>query len=120
MTPLDRTIVEAKSLLLGVGPIGHRKMFGGAGLYADDVMFALIAGADIYLKADDDLATALAAAGSHPFVYEGKGRPMTMRYWRLPGAARADPALACDWAARAIAVARRANASRPPRPRKRR
>ena len=51
MAPGD--IVE---LFSAFGPVTVRRMFGGAGIYADDTMFALIADGVIYLKAGDSNA----------------------------------------------------------------
>ncbi|MEO1038294.1 MAG: TfoX/Sxy family protein [Pseudomonadota bacterium] len=97
----------ACELLGGLGPVRSRRMFGGAGLYAADVMFALVADDTIYLKADDALAEALEAEGSGPFIYDGgkSGKPMAMRYWRMPEAALDEPELATEWARRALDVA---------------
>ena len=105
--PLDDAIARAKWLFAELGDVRHRKMFGGAGLYADDLMFALIAGDEIYLKVDGAVIDAFRAAGSHPFTYQGKGKPMEMSYWLLPDDAGADPAAAAPWATRSLAAAKR-------------
>lgn len=115
MTALDQAVEQAKELLSGLGPVAHRKMFGGAGLYLEGAMFALIADEELYLKADDALAEALSAEGAQPFVYHGKGRPVTMSYWRMPEAALDDPALAASWGARALDVAQAAARAKPPK-----
>jgi len=44
-------------------------MFGGQGVFSDDLMFALEAGGELFLKADTETAGAFAAAGSRQFVY---------------------------------------------------
>lgn len=106
----------ACELLAAIGPVRARRMFGGAGLYADDVMFALIADDQIYIKVDDGLAADLEAEGSGPFIYEREGaEPVAMGYWRLPEAALDDPDEARRWARRALDVALTAKASRRPR-----
>ena len=46
-------IEHVKETLAGLGPVSVRRMFGGAGVFADGVMFALIADDALYLKADD-------------------------------------------------------------------
>ena len=58
---------HAKDLFADLGPISVGRMFGGAGLYVDDAMFAMIAGDAIYMKADTELAALYADAGSQPF-----------------------------------------------------
>ena len=108
----------AEELFAALG-VSTRKMFGGAGLYAEGVMFGLIDGDEvIYLKADDALRAELAAEGSTPWIYTypsgpRAGEAMEMGYMSLPEGALDDPQDACAWGRRAIEVALRANAARP-------
>ena len=100
-----------RELFAGLGPVQVKRMFGGAGGYADGVMFLLIADDAIYLKADDALKAELKAEGCGPFVWEPqngprKGEQVKMSYWRLPEAALDDPELAAAWGAKALAVAK--------------
>lgn len=85
--------------------VSGRSMFGGVGIYKNGVMFALIAYERLYMKVDDKLKKEYEAAGSEPFVYEGKGRLVTMSYWLLPDDALEQPALAEEWALKSLAVA---------------
>jgi DNA transformation protein len=58
-------------------------MFSGAGLYADGVMFALIARETLYLKVDSETRPDFEADGMEPFSYEtSKGRNVIDSYWR--------------------------------------
>lgn len=107
-------------LLEGMGPITIRRMFGGAGVYADGLMFGLIAGEVLHLKVDDALKAALAEAGSGPFIWEPqngprKGEKVDMGYWRLPERALDDPDEAVRWARKALAVARAKAAAKAPK-----
>ena len=78
-------------LFSGFGAVRVRRMFGGRGLYAEGVMFALEAGGVLYLKADAALADALAARGAEPFSYDTRtGRHTITSYWRVPEAALDD------------------------------
>lgn len=106
----DDTIERAKELLEAVGPITHRKMFGGAGLYADGVIFAILIRDEIFLKADDALGAELEAAGGARWVYQSSKRdtPVSMPYWRLPEDAYDDADAAAAWARKALEVARTA------------
>ena len=102
-----------KELFAGLGAVQIKRMFGGAGGYADNVMFLLLADDVIYLKADDLLKAALRAEGSGPFVWEPSSGPragekVEMGYWRLPDAALDDPDLAVAWGRKALAVAKAA------------
>lgn len=96
----------ACELFSGLGAVRFRRMFGGAGLYASEVMFALVADDVIYLKGDDVLAAALEARGCEPFMFTPKsGEPQPMRYWRLPEEALDDEETARLWGRRALDVA---------------
>ena len=107
-----------RELLAGFGPITIKRMFGGAGVYADAVMFGLIADDMLHLKVDDALKRDLAAENSGPFVWTPgsgpkAGEAVEMGYWRLPEAALDDPEAAVRWARRALDVAHRARAAKP-------
>jgi DNA transformation protein and related proteins len=99
-------------LLAPLGAVRARRMFGGHGLYIDELFVALIAFERLYLKADAVSEPAFRAAGCGPFVYDGKGRPMTMSYWTVPAEAMESPALMQPWARQAIDAALRARAAK--------
>jgi DNA transformation protein and related proteins len=74
-----------RDLLADFGPISIRNMFGGAGVYADGVMFAILANDTFYLKADETSVRAFADEGMQPFSYRPQGRaPIAMSYWEVP------------------------------------
>lgn len=96
-----------RDLFREFGAVQIRRMFGGAGLWADDVMFALITRDVIYLKADDDSIAAFEAEACTPFSYTTKnGRHTLTSYWRLPERLYDDPEELAVWARRALGVAR--------------
>lgn len=97
----------ALELLAGVGCVQARRMFGGAGLFRDGVMFALLDDDVIYLRVDDALQAELQAQGSVPWVYSMKrdGAVRDMGYWRLPETAADDPDEAAAISRRAYAAA---------------
>lgn len=89
-----------------LGPVAIKRMFGGAGVYAGDVMFALIADDQIYLKVDERLKADLESEGSGPFTYDKKdGQQAVMAYYALPDVAADEPGEASAWARRALDVA---------------
>jgi DNA transformation protein len=91
-------------------------MFGGAGVYAGDVMFALIDDETIYLKTDAVLRSELAAEGSVAWVYtRAPGKWEETSYWRLPETALDDPGEAVAWARKSLAVAEAKAAQKPPK-----
>ena len=101
--------------LMPLGPVAHRRMFGGFGIFLDGLMFGLIADDTLYLKADDVNRETFAAAGSAPFQYDRRGRPVEMSYWRVPETVFDDLDALIDWAESALQAAKRTR-----RPRRRR
>ncbi len=89
-----------------VGPITIRRMFGGAGIFLDGVMFGLIADDLIYLKVGESNKQDFIDAGMGPFTYEGKNKPIQMSYYQLPEGALDDPDELREWAQKAIRVSR--------------
>lgn len=85
-------------------PVRARAMFGGFGLYRDDVIFALIADDDLYFKVDDTNRDDYERAGSAPFSYEMRGKPASMPYWRVPEEVIEDAEMLGQWATKAHAV----------------
>jgi DNA transformation protein and related proteins len=105
-------------LLAPMGEATARSMFGGHGLRIDGVFVALIAFERLFLKADALTRPQFEAAGCTPFVYEGKGKPVTMSYWTVPPQAMESPADMQPWARLALDAALRAGvAARSARPR---
>ena len=97
-------------LLAPLGPVTIRRMFGGAGLYHDGVMFALVAEDRLYLKADDGNRHAFEAEGLAPFTYESRGKRAVMSYYEPPADALEDAEILSRWARGAFAAALRARA----------
>lgn len=104
-------IVHCVELLGSLGPVRVRRMFGGHGLYVDEVFLALGFGDQLFLKADDLTMARYEAAGCHPFAYEGAGRTVTTSYWSAPDEAMESPAVMRDWARLALEAALRARAA---------
>lgn len=101
-----------RDIFSAFGPVTVRRMFGGAGIYADGVMIALVSDEVIYLKADDETASAFEQEGLAPFTYSKKpGRQAVMSYRRMPDRCYDDPDELARWASRALAAAKRKAAS---------
>ena len=110
-----------QELLEGLGPVRIRRMFGGAGVYAGDVMFGLIDADVLYLKTDEALRAELADQGSVGWAYSrAPGKWEETSYWCLPETALDDPDEAVGWARRALAVAEAKAAADPKKARRRR
>lgn len=72
--------------LLGeIEGVRARAMFGGYGIYQNDIIFAIIVDDELYYKADDSNRLEYKNYGSKPFQYSAKGaKKITMSYWKLP------------------------------------
>lgn len=102
-----------RELLGGLGPISVRRMFGGAGFYAEGRIVALEADGSLYLKTDAQTRARFAEAGGSPFVYDAKGKPVEMSYWTAPDEAMDSPEAMRPWAMLALDAAMRAGAAKP-------
>ena len=100
-----------------LSPITPKRMFGGVGLYAGDLFFALVAGDELYLKGDAGTRGAREAAGARPFEpYPGQGKG-TMQYYSVPVGILEDQDALIAWARQAMAVAAGQRAAPPKRSR---
>lgn len=102
-------------LLATAGPVRSRRMFGGVGLYVDDVFVAIIAEDTLYLKADAQTRAQFEAAGCKPFEYSANDKQATLNYWTVPPEAMDSPALMRPWVRLAVEAAVRARSAAPRR-----
>jgi len=87
-----------------LGPVTTRRMFGGAGLYFDGVMFGLVDDDVCYFKADDASRQDYVARGCAAFrPSPGKA---SMSYFAVPDDVLEDPTELAEWASRAVEAAR--------------
>lgn len=101
-----------------LGRVSARNMFGGVGLYLDDLFFALIADDVLYFKVDDTTRGAYESLGMAAFK-PYRNRLMTMAYYEVPTEALEDMDHLQSWGREAVEVARRARAAQPMRGRPR-
>ena len=101
-------IQHCLELLAPLGPTRARRMFGGFGLYADDVFVAIVQDEQLYLKVDDTTRGRFEAAGCQPFIYDAAGKSVSLGYWTAPDEAVESPALMVPWARLAFEAALRA------------
>jgi DNA transformation protein len=83
-----------------------KKMFGGVGLYADDLFFALIDDDRLYFKVDNSNLSDFEEEGMdafHPYNDE-----RSMNYWEVPAHVLEDSDELAHWTRNAIQVAQNA------------
>jgi len=88
---------------------GARRLFGGAGITADGVMFALLSRDEMYFRVDATTRGRFEAAGCTPFGYNRAGKEVLIEsYYAVPDGLYDQPDELLSWAKEAIAAARRA------------
>jgi DNA transformation protein and related proteins len=96
-------------MLHPLGVISVRNMFGGAAMYCDGQVFALISDDVVYLKVDDKTRPAFEAEGCGPFTYKmPKGVQVMTAYHKAPDRLLDDVDDLRVWVRDAVAVGRRA------------
>lgn len=102
--------------LFSLGQIRARKMFGGYGIYKDNVCFALILYDVLYFKVQDADKSLYEAHGSVPFSYEKNGKRIAMSYWQVPADILEDSDQLAEWVEKALFAAKCAKKVRRPSP----
>jgi DNA transformation protein len=111
----QETVRWCSELLGALGQVRAKRMFGGHGVYVDEVFIAVIVGEDLFLKVDDVSRPVFEAAGCRPVEFQtADGKKVAMSYWSAPAEAMDSPEQMLPWARQALASALRAKASKPP------
>jgi DNA transformation protein and related proteins len=117
MTAKAAAIIERlKSSLTPLGVFRSRPMFGGHGLYLDDMFFGLIAYDTLYLKTDEQNRGDFTKAKSKPFSFGSSRKGLvTTSYWQCPTDVFKDGRKLQRWVGKALEAARRAKSAKPKR-----
>ena len=103
----------AEEQLAPLGAIRVKSMFGGFGVYADDLFFAVIDDDVLYFKADDANRARFVEEGCEMFRYPMKdGAMMELSYFQAPETALDDQAELLEWARLGLDAALRARAKK--------
>jgi DNA transformation protein len=89
-----------------VTPVNAKSMFGGVGIYAEGLFFALIAEDRLYFKVDDTTRPDFEQLGMEPF--RPFGEDSAMGYYEVPADVVEDSLNLPRWMTKAIDVARKA------------
>jgi DNA transformation protein len=97
-----------RDLFASFRPVTVRRMFGGAGIFFDGVMFGLVVDDVIYLKASEDNAAEFDRENLPPFQYRARnGMRAVLSYRKMPERLYDDPDELAQWASRSLAIAQR-------------
>jgi DNA transformation protein len=116
MAVSESLVALLQELLEPLGRITLKRMFSGAGVYCDGVIFGLILRDTLHFKVDDGNRAAYQAEGMTPFSYEAQGKTRQVgAYWRVPERLLDEPEEMVEWARAALAAGRRAFVDKRPR-----
>ena len=91
--------------LAGLAGLSARRMFGGVGLYCEELFFALLDNDTLYLRVNDDNRADYTARGMSQFRPYADRPELSMSYYEAPADVLEDPAQLVSWARRSVAVA---------------
>ena len=103
----DEFVSHVIDCLGEMAPIEARRMFGGWGLYREDVFFALILKDVLYLKTDEQNRAEFDARNLEPFTFVKAGKTIVTGYRAAPEEAFEDRRVMAKWAKSAYAAALR-------------
>lgn len=118
--PASDFVAHCVELLSPAGRVRVRRMFGGHGLYVDELFVAILTGERLYLKATPEGAVQFESAGGAAFTYARAGRSASLGFWTPPAEAMDSPELMRPWVRLALQAALAARAATAPSPASRR
>lgn len=98
---MKELIARVEGSAFDLGPVRARPMFGGYGVYIGDLMVALIAGGQLYLKSGEGNRADFEALGLPLFTYRREGKTVALGYSLAPDGVELYP-----WLEGALAEAR--------------
>jgi DNA transformation protein len=117
----ERLYAWVQEALEPLGRVTKRAMMGGATLYLDDTVFAIVDEGELWFKADAETDAMWNAEGCERFSMTFQdGRVGTMNYRRAPSDVYDDAEAMQRWANMAVQAGLRAAAKGKPRPKRQR
>ncbi len=95
-------------LMQSIGPVRARAMFGGHGIFLEDLMFALVADSVLFFKVDKQTENNFKVRGLEAFTYMKNGKEFNMSYYQAPEEVLEEGEEMSYWANMAYSVALRA------------
>ncbi|CNL45246.1 TfoX/Sxy family DNA transformation protein [Yersinia aleksiciae] len=102
----ENKIMQARDCFDFLGLITVRSQFGGYGLLANGIMFAVVSEGELYLRANDQVEGLFRARGMTNLVYAKRGVPILLRYYWVDAFLWRDERTLCNFAQRAYQEAR--------------
>lgn len=99
-------------LMQTVGPVHAISIFGGHGVFLEELMFGLVVDNTLYLKSDIETDNEYKEKDLEAFTYKKKGKEIKMSYYQAPDEALEDSEEMNTWANKAYSAALRAAAKK--------
>ena len=110
---VDQGLVDrVAEMVAPLGAPSSRRMMGGATLYCDGIVYAIVDDGALWFKADAASDAEWDAAAAARFTYDRGGQAATMNYRRAPDDCYDDDDAFRHWAGLALAAGRRAAAKK--------
>jgi DNA transformation protein len=108
MTVSNDYIAYVLDQLNGLGTLRVKRMFGGAGIYCDELFFAILVDDELYFKVDEHNRNDYERLSLKPFTFlMKKDRKATMSYYPVPVDVLEDSDRLAEWAGKALEAAQR-------------
>lgn len=92
--------------LAALGRVRSRRMFGAAGLYCDEIFFAIISDDTLYLRVDDGNRADYTARGMAAFRPYADRPDISMTYFEVPAEVLEDAEELLGWSRRSLKTSR--------------
>lgn len=107
---MDQQLNLILELWAPLSPIATKRMFGGYGIFKDDLMFAIFIRGILYLKSDVVSRGDFLKYSLKPFAYErreksGQTKSVALSYFEAPLNIYDEPQMAVEWAQKALGAA---------------
>jgi len=96
-----------RDLLSDLEGVRSRRMFGGYGIFRDDLMFGIVDDDQLYFKVDETNRPQYADLDCRPFTYTARGKSIALSYWEVPANILDDREEACLWAKASCSIAQK-------------
>lgn len=105
-------IRESQHCLSTLGDIGYRPLFGGYSLFVKGVIFAMVAGGELYLRGSEECMAYFTGRSAKTLQYSKRGLPVQLNYYHVDEALWNDKSLLLQLSAYALRHAQRERAQR--------
>ncbi len=114
--PVDQGLIEwVAEAMEPVGALRVRAMMGGATLYCDNTIFAIVADGELWFKADKASDAVWDEAGCPRFTYGMGGKSGSMNYRRAPETVYDDAEVLRNWALLGLEAGQRSPSRKRPK-----